>query len=115
MEQGSFIRLNVGRFRELLGAELPQDSVRTVLSILAECEARPLDGDRPETGEFVGPVSQLVHEASQPLTAISSYIAACRHLVMSGKLQRAETALNRSAEQVHRAWEVMKRLRQLVN
>ena len=55
-------------------------------------------------------VSTLVHEVNQPLTAISSYVNACRRLVMTGDEQRLATALERIAEQTKRAREIVQRI-----
>jgi phosphoglycerate-specific signal transduction histidine kinase len=114
VEQDLF-RLNVGRFRELLEAKLSEQDVRIVECILAECQTQHADDDPFGMVELRGQVAQLGHEVSQPLTAISNYLSACRHLTSSGDRQQVQTGLRRMADQVDRAWEVIWRLRELVN
>jgi C4-dicarboxylate-specific signal transduction histidine kinase len=111
VEQELFVRLDVRRFRELLEAKLPEDNVRTVKCLVAECQTKPVGNDLPKIGEVT--IRQIVHEVSQPLTAISNYLAACRHLTISGDRQHIEAGLTLAAEQVNRAWDIMRRLREL--
>jgi C4-dicarboxylate-specific signal transduction histidine kinase len=58
-------------------------------------------------------VSALVHDASQPLTAISAYVAACRHLVERGEHEQIEGALKQIAEQTARAWQIIQKIREV--
>jgi len=63
----------------------------------------------------VGPiVFALVHEVSEPLTAINNYVHVCRRLAANTGQESISTALERIAEQSDRAREVILRLRELV-
>jgi two-component system sensor histidine kinase/response regulator len=57
-------------------------------------------------------VSALAHEVNQPLTAMGTYLRGGRLLMQSGDTVRAEDALDKAAEQVTRANNVIRRLRQ---
>jgi signal transduction histidine kinase len=59
-------------------------------------------------------VSALAHEVNQPLTAVGSYVRAGRRLVRAGEVGKADEALQKAADQVTRASEVIHRLRQFV-
>jgi two-component system, LuxR family, sensor kinase FixL len=56
-------------------------------------------------------VSALVHEVSQPLTAISNYVAGCRRLVAAGQYEQVGSALEQIADQTERAWQIIQRMR----
>ena len=64
-----------------------------------------------EVGHFL---SSLVHEASQPLTAIRNYVSACRLLAKNTGQDRVLAALERIAEQTDRTWEIVHRLQGFV-
>jgi two-component system sensor kinase FixL len=55
--------------------------------------------------------SALAHELNQPLSAISNYVKACRLLAAEGDGARLAGALERVVEEVARASEVVRRLR----
>jgi signal transduction histidine kinase len=59
-------------------------------------------------------VSGLAHEVNQPLTAVGSYVRAGRRLVVAGDAAKADEALQKAADQVTRASQVIQRLRQFV-
>ena len=59
-------------------------------------------------------IATLVHEAHEPLTAISNYANACRRLVTAGNQDDVPTMLERIAEQIERAGEMLHRIRELV-
>jgi two-component system sensor histidine kinase/response regulator len=59
-------------------------------------------------------VSALAHEVKQPLTAVASYLRAGRNLLQSEDPAKAELALQRAADQVTRANDVIQRLQQFV-
>jgi signal transduction histidine kinase len=59
-------------------------------------------------------VSALAHEVNQPLTAAGSYVRAGRRLVQAREFAKADEALQKGAEQVTRASQVIQRLRQFV-
>ncbi len=113
MKQETF-RINVDRFRELLDEKLPEEFVRMVASLLPECEAISVDDDMPGIGELANAIRRSIHEISEPLTAISNYVTACRHLAISGDQQQIQMALDRVAEQIDRARDSMRRLRELL-
>lgn len=58
----------------------------------------------------------LAHEINQPLTAISNYARACRHMVAGGQSDAEElaAALDKIAAQAERAGEVIRRLRGMI-
>ena len=57
--------------------------------------------------------STLAHELNQPLTAISNFCSAARHLVRSGVLNAEKLAdlMDRSAQQALRAGEIIRKMR----
>lgn len=59
-------------------------------------------------------VSALVHEVSQPLTAISNYASACHRLATSAGQERFQAALERIVHQTNRTWEIARRMREFV-
>jgi signal transduction histidine kinase len=59
-------------------------------------------------------VSALAHEVNQPLTAAGSYVRAGRRLVQAGDTAKADEALQKGADQITRASQVIQRLRQFV-
>jgi two-component system sensor histidine kinase/response regulator len=59
-------------------------------------------------------VAGLAHEVNQPLTAVGSYVRAGRRLLVAGDTSRADEALQKAADQVTRASQVIQRLRQFV-
>ncbi len=59
-------------------------------------------------------VATLVHEAHEPLTAISNYANACRRLVIAGNQDDVPTMLVRIGDQAKRAGEILNRIRELV-
>lgn len=60
-------------------------------------------------------IAALVHEAHEPLTAISNYANACRRLVIGGNQDGVPTMLARIGDQTKRAGEILNRIRELVN
>ena len=64
-----------------------------------------------ELGQFV---SALVHEVSQPLTAITNYLGACRRLAAGGNQRGVETALERIQGQTDRTRAIVQRIRDFV-
>ena len=59
-------------------------------------------------------VSWLIHEVTQPLTAISNYASATIQMVRTSKPDRVEPLLERLAEQSARATEIVKHLRDFI-
>jgi two-component system sensor kinase FixL len=59
-------------------------------------------------------VATLVHEINQPLTAIGSYVNACRRLVTTGDRERIQSALERIADQTDRTRDIVQRIRDFV-
>jgi signal transduction histidine kinase len=59
-------------------------------------------------------VSWLIHEVTQPLTAISNYASATIQMVRTSKPDRVEPLLERLAEQSARATEIIKHLRDFI-
>jgi two-component system, LuxR family, sensor kinase FixL len=59
-------------------------------------------------------VSTLVHEVNQPLAAIGNYANASRRLLGANNAQAASFALDKIAEQVERAYQIIQRLRNFV-
>ena len=59
-------------------------------------------------------VATLVHEINQPLTAIGSYVHACRRLVTTGDRERIQNALERIADQTDRTRDIVQRIRDFV-
>jgi two-component system sensor kinase FixL len=60
-------------------------------------------------------VAALAHEVNQPLTAMAMYLTGVRRLIAVGNQQGVEQALERIAEQGHRAQQIIQRLRDFVN
>lgn len=58
--------------------------------------------------------SALAHEVNQPLTAMTNYLNGVRRLLAAGRQPEAEKAIERVAEQAHRAREIIQHLRDLV-
>lgn len=58
-------------------------------------------------------VNMLLHELSQPLTAIGIYAAACRHLVLLGRQQELDGVLRHINEQGERTFQIIERIREL--
>jgi two-component system sensor kinase FixL len=56
----------------------------------------------------------LAHELNQPLAAISNYVAASQRLLERGKSEEAISAAQKATEQVKRAGEIIRRLRDFV-
>jgi two-component system sensor kinase FixL len=56
----------------------------------------------------------LAHELNQPLAAIGNYIAACQKLLDRDKKDEAISAARKAGEQVKRAGEIIRRLRDFV-
>ena len=54
-------------------------------------------------------VSTLVHEVNQPITAMKSYISACRRLATTGNLNGVQSALERMGDQAKRTSEIIER------
>jgi two-component system, LuxR family, sensor kinase FixL len=59
-------------------------------------------------------VSTLVHEVTQPLTAISNYVNACRRLIKTGDQERIQSVLQRITDQTNRTRGIVERLRDFV-
>jgi two-component system sensor kinase FixL len=57
-------------------------------------------------------ISSLAHEVSQPLTAIDSYLAAAARLLEMGEAGEVREALQKSSAQVHRASQIVQRVRE---
>lgn len=124
------------RFRGILGAEFHEKRRQMIEEVLAASEISPTgpnpttDGDvmqqRMQTTlkecladlqhltELGQIVSALVHEASQPLSAIGNYTAACHHLVATGDTEQLKWALTQITEQTERAWRTVQRIREFV-
>jgi two-component system sensor kinase FixL len=66
------------------------------------------------TAELGQMVSALAHEVNQPLTAVGTYLRAGRRLLQAGDLAKVEDALQRAADQVTRAGQVIQRLRRFL-
>jgi PAS domain S-box-containing protein len=60
-------------------------------------------------------VSALVHEISEPLTAINNYVNACRHLTMTEDREKALAALEFLLDQSIRAQGIVRRIRDYVS
>jgi C4-dicarboxylate-specific signal transduction histidine kinase len=137
VEQEPIIGLDLKKFRGLLNADLHEKQRRVMAELLAEYQAQLADRDATaptvegemerrirslqdglthlqrltELGQVV---SVLVHEVSQPLTAISNYTAACRRLATSGEPEQLESGLKQIADQTDRAWQIVRRIREFV-
>jgi len=59
-------------------------------------------------------VPELAHEVNQPLTAIGNYVDATRAFIREGETAKAESVLQKAAEQVGRASQILRRLRNYV-
>ena len=59
-------------------------------------------------------VPELAHEVNQPLTAIANYLDATRAFVRDGEPGKAESVLQKAAQQVERAGQILRRLRNYV-
>jgi two-component system sensor kinase FixL len=56
----------------------------------------------------------LAHEINQPLAAIGNYVAACQRLLEKEKPEEAIAAAQKASDQVRRAGEIIRRLRDFV-
>jgi two-component system sensor kinase FixL len=56
----------------------------------------------------------LAHEINQPLAAIGNYVAACQRLLDKGRPEEATAAAQKASDQVRRAGEIIRRLRDFV-
>ena len=64
----------------------------------------------------MGQISQaFAHELNQPLSAATSYVGGARRLIEAGDLERAKWGCDRAAEQLMRAGEIIRRLRDFVS
>jgi len=132
------VRLDVERYRGLLSTDRCESQQEVIEDLLAECRAQLAEpdathADQPiwrerldrriqelEEGvlhlqrlaELGRVVSALVHEISEPITAMSNYIAACRRL-MSGRDELVEGVLKRMAGQTDRARQSVEQVRVL--
>jgi signal transduction histidine kinase len=59
-------------------------------------------------------VSSLIHEVSQPLAAITNYLAASIELMKAGKTDRLQPLLERSVEQARRGAQIVRHLRDFI-
>lgn len=59
-------------------------------------------------------VPALVHEVNQPLTAIGNYLDVLGSLIRAGDAAKAETMLQKTVQQVERAGQILRRLRNFV-
>src|SRR3954469_9064606 len=59
-------------------------------------------------------VSSLIHEVSQPLAAITNYLAASIELMKAGKTDRLQPLLERSVEQARRGAQIIQHLRDFI-
>jgi len=59
-------------------------------------------------------VSALIHEVSQPLTAIANYAAASMQLIKSSQAERLMPILQQLAEQAARAGDIVRHLREFI-
>jgi signal transduction histidine kinase len=59
-------------------------------------------------------VPALVHEVNQPLTAVGNYLDALGSLIRTGDAAKAETMLQKAVQQVERAGQILRRLRNFV-
>ena len=59
-------------------------------------------------------VSSLIHEVSQPLAAITNYLAASIELMKAGKTDRLQPLLERSVEQARRGAQIIRHLRDFI-
>lgn len=59
-------------------------------------------------------VPELAHEVNQPLTAIGNYLDATQAFIRDGEGAKAESVLQKAAQQVDRAGEILRRLRNYV-
>ena len=60
-------------------------------------------------------VSALVHEISEPLTAIGNYANACRHLTTAGDREKVRAALEFIVDQSNRTRDIVHRIRDYVS
>ncbi len=65
-------------------------------------------------GEMGQMASALAHELNQPLAAISNYLRASRRLLRTGESAKVEAAFGKAVEQVDRAGQIIRRLRDFV-
>jgi two-component system, LuxR family, sensor kinase FixL len=59
--------------------------------------------------------SALAHELNQPLAAINNYLAGAERLMQRGDLERTTQAFGKAVEQVDRAAQIIRRLREFVS
>ena len=59
--------------------------------------------------------STLAHELNQPLAAINNYLAGAERLMQRGDYERASVAFGKAVEQVDRAAQIIRRLREFVS
>ena len=59
-------------------------------------------------------VPALVHEVNQPLAAVTNYLDAVGVLIRAGETGKAETTLQKAIQQVDRASQILRRLRNFV-
>ncbi|MDR3510353.1 MAG: PAS domain S-box protein [Caulobacteraceae bacterium] len=59
--------------------------------------------------------SALAHELNQPLAAINNYLSGAERLMKRGELERATDAFGKVIEQVDRAAQIIRRLREFVS
>jgi two-component system sensor kinase FixL len=59
--------------------------------------------------------SGLAHELNQPLTAVASYLQACRRLIDTGNLDKLKTALINAERQALHAGKIIRRMRSFVS
>ena len=59
--------------------------------------------------------STLAHELNQPLAAINNYLAGAERLIQRGEYERTSVAFGKAVEQVDRAAQIIRRLREFVS
>ena len=74
-------------------------------------EAQALLAHVSRSSEIGHMAPALTHEMNQPLTAIMNYLEAGRGLLQAGQSGKAEEAMQKASEQVHRAGQILARLR----
>ena len=101
--------------RDITAAKAAEASLKDAETRLQEVNAELLHASRLSVmGQMA---STMAHELNQPLTAVTNYLEAGRHLIASGvgSTERITDLMEKAVAQAQRAGEVIRRLRQFVS
>jgi two-component system sensor kinase FixL len=101
--------------RDITAAKVAEASLKKAETRLQEMNAELLHASRLSVmGQMA---STMAHELNQPLTAVTNYLEAGRHLISLGTAGPARIAdlMNKAVAQAQRAGEVIRQLRQFVS